>query len=41
MKRLGAKATRSKSQSGVVKVITVRVSSGTKTITGKGKIRTG
>lgn len=39
MKRLSARAAKSKSQAGSVKVVTVRISSGT-TVTGKAKIKT-
>ena len=40
MKRLSARAAKSKSQAGSVKVVTVRISSGTTAVTGKAKIKT-
>ena len=40
MKRLSASAAKSKSQAGSVKVVTVRISSGTTAVTGKAKIKT-
>ena len=40
MKRLSARAAKSKSQAGSMKVVTVRISSGTTAVTGKAKIKT-